>query len=279
MDLITTALVSALATGLVSGVTKIGESLIGDAYQALKTAISKKFGKKNKVVQAVKELESDPRSVRAQEALSRSMREAGADRDRELLQLAEHLIQTVININQSAGDHAIQIGQGNTISGVVAQKIEGNVYNVTRGPTAPTAQDLLIRGVELVRARSYGEAGTLLSQSLLATPSGDGNYYLALALLQGKRPRVLTYSQAVSIRAKLTSACALDSTKSCYWYFLALLEEDFFIDNGFSDDLDKVEDLVHTGDRCRFVRSFLAELLDHAPARGSEVYEYLLDKL
>lgn len=279
MDPITAALVSALTAGLVSGVTKIGEGLVGDAYQALKTALGKKFGKKNKVTQAVKELESDPGSVRAQEALARSVREAGADRDQELLKLAKHLNRMVVNINQNAGDHAVQIGQGNTVSGVVAQNITGNVYNVAQGPTAPTAQDLLMRGVGLVRARSYNEAVTLLSQSLLAAPSGDGNYYLALAMLQGKRPKVLTYSQAVSIRGKLTSACALDSTKGFYWYFLALLEDDFFMENGFSDDVEKVEDLVQTGDQCRFARSFLAELLDHAPARGNEVYEYLLGKL
>ena len=279
MDPITAALVSALTAGLVSGVTKIGEGLVGDAYQALKTALGKKFGKKNKVTQAVKELESDPGSVRAQEVLARSVREAGADRDQELLKLAKHLNRMVVNINQNAGDHAVQIGQGNTVSGVVAQNITGNVYNVAQGPTAPTAQDLLMRGVGLVRARSYNEAVTLLSQSLLAAPSGDGNYYLALAMLQGKRPKVLTYSQAVSIRGKLTSACALDSTKGFYWYFLALLEDDFFMENGFSDDVEKVEDLVQTGDQCRFARSFLAELLDHAPARGNEVYEYLLGKL
>ena len=279
MDPITAALVSALTAGLVSGVTKIGEGLVGDAYQALKTALGKKFGKKYKVTQAVKELESDPGSVRAQEALARSVREAGADRDQELLKLAKHLNRMVVNINQNAGDHAVQIGQGNTVSGVVAQNITGNVYNVAQGPTAPTAQDLLMRGVGLVRARSYNEAVTLLSQSLLAAPSGDGNYYLALAMLQGKRPKVLTYSQAVSIRGKLTSACALDSTKGFYWYFLALLEDDFFMENGFSDDVEKVEDLVQTGDQCRFARSFLAELLDHAPARGNEVYEYLLGKL
>ena len=83
MDPITAALVSALATGLVSGVTKIGEGLVGDAYQALKSALSRKFGKKSKVARAVKELETDPKSVRAQEALSNSVKEERADRDQE----------------------------------------------------------------------------------------------------------------------------------------------------------------------------------------------------
>jgi|GEM_PF-2436473 len=279
MDPITLALVSALSAGLVSGITKIGESLVGDAYKALKTALGRKFGKRSEVLKAVQGLESDPKSVRAQDALAGSVKSAKADQDRELLGLADRLSREVINLHQSAGDHAIQIGQGNRISGVVAQTFQGNYYNISQAPTAPTAQDLLMRGVQLVRSKSYNEAGILLSQSLLAAPSGDGNYYHALALLQGKRPKVLTYSLAVSARQKLASACALDATKGYYWYFLALLEDDFFIENGFSDDVEKINNLIETGDRCRFARSFMVELLEYAPAHGNEVYEYLLGKL
>ena len=167
----------------------------------------------------------------------------------------------------------------NNMSGVVAQNIQGNVYNVNQAPTAPTAQDLLMRGVQLVRARSYQEAATLLSQSLLAAPSGDGNYYHALALLNGKRPNVLTYSQAVSIRNKLKSACALDPSKGHYWYLRALVEYDFFLENGFSENVDEIEDLVETGDRCRYVRSFVAELLEHVPASDNEIHNYLRKNL
>lgn len=279
MDPITLAIVSALSAGLVSGLTKIGESVVGDAYQALKTALGKRFGKKNKVLKAVKDLEADPGSIRTREALSRSVRDIEADRDRELLRLAENLNRTVINITQSAGDNAFQIGQADNISGVVSHSIQGNVYNIHQGPTAPTAQDLLMRGVQLVRGRSYKDAATLLAQSLIAAPSGDGNYYHALALLQGRRPRVLTYSQAVIIRSQLKSACALDSSKAHYWYLRALLEYDFFLDNGFSENVEEIEDLLNTGERCRYVRAFVTELLEHVPAPGNEVYDYLRENL
>lgn len=279
MDPITSAIVAALAGGLATGLTKIGESLVGDAYNALKAALSRKFGKKSKVLKAVSSLEADPGLIRAQEALSNSVKDARADQDWELLRLAADLSRAVININQNAGDNAVQIGQGNTISGVVAQSFHGNYYSINQGPIAPSAQDLLMRGVQLVRARSYSEAGTLLSQSLLVSPSGDGNYYHALALLQGKRPKVLTYSQAIAIRKKLVSACALDSSKGHYWYFRALVEYDFFLENGFSDGEEEIEDLVDTGDRCRFVRAFVLELLEQVPAPSNEVYRYLRQKL
>ncbi len=279
MDPITMALVAALSTGLVSGITRIGESLVGDTYNAIKTALSKKFGSNGKVLEAVKELETNPKSTGAQEALSKSLAEKGANRDPELTNLAQKLIQSVNQINQQAGNQAIQIGQGNTVSGVVAQSFRGTVYNVNQAPAAPTAQDLLMRGAQLVRARCYAEAIYPLNQSLMATPSADANYYLALASIQGQPPRILTFSQATTIRQKLELACMLDPGKAHYWYGRALVEYDFFIENGFSENINKVEDYLTAGDACRFNRPFIVELLNHVPAVDCPVYRYLQDKL
>lgn len=279
MDPITMALVAALSTGLVSGITKIGESLVGDTYNAIKTALSKRFGANGKVSQAVNGLESNPKSARAQEALSKSLAEKGADRDPELTSLAQKLIQTVNQINQQAGNQAIQIGQGNTVSGVVAQSFQGTVYNVTQAPALPTAQDFLMRGAQLVRAKCYTEAIYPLNQSLMATPSADANYYLALASMQGQPPRALTYTQATTIRQKLEMACMLGPGKGHYWYLRALVEYDFFIVNGFSENINTVEDYLTAGDACPFNRSFLVELLNHVPALDCPVYQYLRDKL
>ena len=71
----------------------------------------------------------------------------------------------------------------------------------------------------------------------------------------------------------------MDSSKAHYWYLRALLEYDFFLDNGFSENVEEIEDLLETGDRCRYVRSFVAELLEHVPAPGNEVYDYLRENL
>jgi hypothetical protein len=249
---------------------------VGDAYNAVKGALANKFGKNSKVCQAVKDLEANPRSGSARDTLARSLAEKRADGDQELLGLAHKLAQAV---NQHAGNNAIQIGQGNIISGIVAQSFQGTVYNVNQAPLAPTAQDLLMHGVQLVRARAYNESITLLNQSVTSTPSGDGNYYLALAHLQGKRPKIQTYSLAIIVRQKLMTACRLVSSKAHYWYLLALLEDDFFIENGFSNNGDSVDDLLRTGDQCPYVRSFIVELLDHVPAVGNSTFEYLFQKL
>lgn len=278
MDPISLAIISALTAGLASGVTKIGETVIGDAYNALKTVLIRKFGSGSKVIQAVKEVEANPNSKQARAGLVAQITKTRADHDQELLLLAGTLTQTVNHLNQNAGNNAIQFGQGNTVSGIVAQNFRGNVTNYYQAPTVPNAQNMLDRGVQLLRSGSYDEAIPTLNQSIMATPSADGYYYSALANLRGLRPKVLTYTQAKAVRQKLRTACDLDPGKGHYWYLLALLTDDFFIENGFSDAED-VDDILATGNTCPFVRAHIVELLNHASAPGCEVYEYLKSRL
>jgi hypothetical protein len=124
MDPITAAIVAALAAGVVSGTTKVGEQVISDAYNQLKDLLKKKFGAKSKVVTAVKDLEANPRSSARKEVLKEEVAVAKADKDQELLQLAQSLIKNIkalpggTQIVQSAiGDQIVQIaGDGNVVT-------------------------------------------------------------------------------------------------------------------------------------------------------------------
>ncbi len=64
MDIITNAIMAAIATGAVGVAGQVpleaGKLMVKDAYEALKTAISNKFGKQSKVVSAVTALEKEP---------------------------------------------------------------------------------------------------------------------------------------------------------------------------------------------------------------------------
>ena len=124
MDPVTTAIVAAIAAGAVSGVTKVGEQIILDAYGKLKELLKTKFGARSKVVKAVKDLEVNPKSAARRGVVKEEVVAAKADKDTDLLKLAqqilkainakpggEQIIQTVI------GDQDIQVsGNGNVIS-------------------------------------------------------------------------------------------------------------------------------------------------------------------
>jgi len=123
MDPITTAILAAITVGSLSGVTKVGEQMIKDAYGEIKELLKKKFGLKSKMIQAVHELEANPKSAARKEAVKEEVAAAKADQDQELLQAAHALIKSIkalprgTQIIQTAiGDHNIQItGDRNTV--------------------------------------------------------------------------------------------------------------------------------------------------------------------
>jgi hypothetical protein len=98
MDPITLAITTALG--------KLGETIIADAYAALKAALQKKYGIDGNLSQAVEKLEQKPDSNARKEVLKEEVKAVKADRDPELLKTAQALIaklkelpdgQTIIN--------------------------------------------------------------------------------------------------------------------------------------------------------------------------------------
>lgn len=124
MDPITTAIVAAIAAGAITGVTKVGEQAIVDAYSKLKELLKKKFGPKSEAIKAVKALEANPKSAARKEVVKEEIAAAKADQDPELLQAAQALLKSVkalpggMQIIQTAiGDQNIQVaGDGNTVN-------------------------------------------------------------------------------------------------------------------------------------------------------------------
>src|SRR5689334_17499960 len=107
MDMITLAIVGALA--------KLSETIIADAYQALKAVIVMKWGVDSDLSKAVKEVEKKPNSLGRQETLKEEVAAAKADQDPDLLKAAEVLLSKLknqpdreLNLNQNVtGDRNI----------------------------------------------------------------------------------------------------------------------------------------------------------------------------
>ncbi len=119
MDPITLAIVTAVATGI----GKVGEQAITDAYNALKKSLEKKFGTSSEVIRAVEGVEKRPNSESRKAVLQEEVNSANAHQDSDLLATAKTLL-TLLNkaqtkpikstvIKQKAGDNAMQIGQVN----------------------------------------------------------------------------------------------------------------------------------------------------------------------
>ena len=95
MDPITAAIVGALAAGALSGLTKIGETALSDAYTYLKNILNWKFGNRSGVMQALTHLENKPTSPNRQGMLQKELATVNAWQDRDVVAATTRL-QTVV---------------------------------------------------------------------------------------------------------------------------------------------------------------------------------------
>src|SRR6266498_5549819 len=114
MDPITIAIVAAISAGALSMNSKVED--IASAYVQLKELLVKKFGAKSKIIKAVNELESKPKSAARTAVVKEEIGAAKADQDFDLLQAAQALLKSIkalhggTQIIQTAiGDQNIQI--------------------------------------------------------------------------------------------------------------------------------------------------------------------------
>ncbi len=115
MGPITTAIVAALTVGVTNGLTDTAKTMIADTYQGLKSLLHKKFGHESSLVKSIEVLEAKPGAVSRQQTLDDELIDAGANRDQDILQAAQHLLSLVQT--QHGGERHLQhvIGNYNAI--------------------------------------------------------------------------------------------------------------------------------------------------------------------
>lgn len=121
MDPITSAFVTALAI-------PVAKDVIKDGYDALKSALKRKFGEESDVVSAVEQLEKKPDSEGRKSMLQEEIENAKIYNDPQMVKLAEELLSklkeqpgggTVITQNFSHVKNSATSGSGNaTISNI-----------------------------------------------------------------------------------------------------------------------------------------------------------------
>ena len=119
---------------IVAGLSKFAEPAVKDAYEALKALIVRKLGPDAEVTKAVKALEASPGSAGRREVLTEEMKNAAADKDAELLRLAEVLgekMRTLTGATQKVqqnvrGDHNVISGTGNITVNIDRQSGNGS---------------------------------------------------------------------------------------------------------------------------------------------------------
>ncbi|MEM2144420.1 MAG: tetratricopeptide repeat protein [Candidatus Jordarchaeaceae archaeon] len=99
----------------------------------------------------------------------------------------------------------------------------------------------------------------------------DAYYYYALALLKGKRPKVLTLTEIKKIEDYLKAAIQIDDTKSKYYFLWALIKHDFYIKNGLRVNPPTFEELITQGNCKQYEKDEIDKMLQLVPTNDSEL--------
>ena len=96
MDPITTAIVATLASGFGGDATAVEKKAKVEAYEALIAILEKKFGIQSEIVNAIEGLEAKPNSTGRKGVLKEEVAAAKADRDPDILQAAQVLLDQIM---------------------------------------------------------------------------------------------------------------------------------------------------------------------------------------
>lgn len=100
-------------------------------------------------------------------------------------------------------------------------------------------------------------------------------YYLALAQIEGKEPRILRYSTVQSIENYLGSAVALDKSQAHYFYLWALIKYEYYLVNGLTSTSPGIYDLLRQAKNAYQNRTEIKHMLNHVPVSDNPILEIL----
>lgn len=157
------------------------------------------------------------------------------------------------------------IGSQTNISGPVN-------FQVSHGPREPTADDWFQRGMRSLQQRQYPQAVDAFTQVAQRDPhNADAFFYLALASLQGQRPKLVSLGTVRKVEGLLQTATSLHPDCGHAFLLWAIVKQDAYVMNGMSDRPPTVKDLVG---RARPIKvNSLETILAHVPASGNPVWE------
>jgi tetratricopeptide (TPR) repeat protein len=150
-------------------------------------------------------------------------------------------------------------------------------FNVNVQGSQPSDPDVLLnQGIQLLEAKSYQQATDLLRATIKADPSlASAYYYLALALLKGKRPKILQRSQIEEIDQLLCTAISMGDFDGTVQWFRVLLRHDYYSGNRMNCPPPSVPEIISCINPGTTSLKRLQMLLIKLPMSGDRLYDEL----
>lgn len=154
---------------------------------------------------------------------------------------------------------------------VYGNKVTTYIY---KSQTLLSPTELTIQGKNYLKSGAYQEVINIFKQVLGQNPKCvNAHYYIALALLEGKRPRLLPFSIIQEIEKRLRMATMQGSSCSHCFVLWAIVKEDYYVINGLYVKPPSPSQLLQ---QVSSIEKFhLVEILTHIHAPGNRIWESL----
>jgi hypothetical protein len=144
MEPISATIVAAIAGGAAVALKDVANKAISDTYQAIKTLIIDKYKRKG----AIEALEEDPQSDDAKKLLTGALEKAGADRDEEIIKLAQQLSEALSQMPKEEAAKYLIDAEGFTAANVLFKNIKTSLDGLARLKDTNIAGNLIVEGIE-----------------------------------------------------------------------------------------------------------------------------------
>lgn len=150
---------------------------------------------------------------------------------------------------------------------LIGEIVSGNNLTFNEAPSPnEEAQHLLDVGKRYLSSRSYSQAETALRSSIgKSIENTEAFYYLALAILRGRRPRSLHRRQVLEIEELMRPLAESNEPQYHHLLLLAYLKHDYYLANGQKVTLPSPAELLAMSEAVQPDHYKLKELSQHLP--------------
>lgn len=118
-------------------------------------------------------------------------------------------------------------------------------------------------GLLFLQLRLYDTALRNFQRTVDLEPDyADGYYYVALAMLRGRRPQTLMLQEIRAIESRVGAALQLDPRPAKYYFLLAAVRYDYYVCNGLSSPSPSHRELLGMAKDKEYDASEIQRLLD-----------------